>query len=111
NGQGEVAANHARRIQPASVVHQGRGTIRQLFSPVAVNPHLIIATATTAIMVGLSFAAQSGSTYRFSFLFLLPMVWGVYALRRKLFLHPVHYTLLCSALLLHNLGVFGFYRR
>ena len=77
----------------------------------AVNPHLIIGAATTLILVVLSFTAAQGSTYRFSFLFLTAMVWGVYALRRKLFLHPLHFALLCSALLFHNLGVFGFYRR
>ena len=76
------------------------------------KPYSLIAVATTLIMIGLSaFAAAPGSTYRYSFLFLAPMVWGIYLLRRRLLLHPVHFALLCSALLLHNLGVFGFYRR
>jgi len=76
------------------------------------KPHLLIAVATTLIMIGLSaFAAAPGSTYRYSFLFLAPMAWAIYLLRRRLLLHPVHFALLCSALLLHNLGVFGFYRR
>jgi uncharacterized membrane protein YjdF len=74
--------------------------------------HLLIAVATTLIMIGLSaFAAAPGSTYRYSFLFLGAMVWAIYALRRRLLLRPIHFALLCSALLLHNLGVFGFYRR
>ncbi len=73
--------------------------------------HLAIAAVTTLVMVGLSFVAEAGSTYRYSFLFLAPMVWLIYAARRRLILHPIHFALLCSALLLHNLGVFGFYRR
>ena len=83
-------------------------------APTAVRntkPHLVIAIATTVIMIGLSFVAAPGSTYRYSFLFLAPMAWGIYAVRQRLLLHPIHYALLCSALLLHNLGVFGFYRR
>lgn len=75
------------------------------------NQHTVIALVTSAIMIFLSFLAAPGSTYRFSFVFLLPLLWGVYALRRKLYLHPVHYTLIAGALLLHNLGVFGYYRR
>ena len=76
------------------------------------NLHLLIGSVTTLIMIGLSaFAAAPGSTYRYSFLFLGAMVWAIFAVRRKLSLQPFHFVLLCSALLLHNLGVFGFYRR
>lgn len=73
--------------------------------------HRIVAVTATAIMIGLSFAAAPGSTYRYSFLFLAPPVWGVYALRERLCFYPFHLGLFASALLLHNLGVFGFYRR
>src|SRR6185503_7933125 len=112
NGQGEVAANHARRIQGAAVAYQaGRKFCQLLPRVVVMNVHLSIAIATTLIMIGLSVIAEPGSTYRYSFMFLAPMAWGIYFLRRRLLLHPVHYALLCSALLLHNLCVFGFYRR
>jgi uncharacterized membrane protein YjdF len=62
-------------------------------------------------MVALSATAKTGSTYRLSFLFLAPPLWILYALRRRIYLHWFHFALLASALLLHNLGVFGFYRR
>jgi hypothetical protein len=73
--------------------------------------HRIVAVTATALMIGLSFAAASGSTYRYSFLFLAPLLWGVYALRNRLCLYPFHLGLFASALLLHNLGVFGLYRQ
>ena len=75
------------------------------------NAHAVIALVVSAIMIALSLFAKPGSTYRFSFAFLLPMLWGVYALRHRLFLPPGHFALIASALLLHNLGVFGLYRR
>ncbi len=73
--------------------------------------HRWIAIASTVIMVGLSFTAPAGSTYRYSFVFLVALAWAAYAARGPLRLHPVHFALLCAALLLHNLGVFGYYRR
>src|SRR5687767_13348277 len=73
--------------------------------------HRVVASAATAVMIALSFAAPAGSTYRYSFLFLSPLLWGVYALRYRLHLRPFHLGSFASALLLHNLGVFGFYRR
>ena len=75
------------------------------------NAHALIGIFASLVMIALSFFAKTGSTYRFSFVFLLPMLWGVYALRRRLFLRPAHFALIASALLLHNLGVFVFYRR
>lgn len=62
-------------------------------------------------MICLSITAQTGSTYRVSFAFLVPLIWVVYALRDRIHLHWFHFALLASAVLLHNLGVFGFYRR
>ena len=56
------------------------------------------------------FLARPGSTYRFSFLFLLPLLWGVYALRRQLVLSPLHLALFASFLLFHDLGALGLYR-
>lgn len=73
--------------------------------------HRVVAVTATAIMIGLSFVAAPGSTYRYSFLFLAPLLWGVYVLRDRLCFAPFHLGLFASALLLHNLGVFGFYRR
>jgi uncharacterized membrane protein YjdF len=71
----------------------------------------VIASIATLIMVGISVAARPGSTYRYSFLFLSALLWIVYAVRGRLHLRPFHMALVASALLLHNLGAFGFYRR
>lgn len=75
------------------------------------NTFSAIALGTSMLMIALSLLAKAGSTYRVSFVFLLPLLWAVYAVRHRLFLHPKHFALIASALLLHNLGVFGFYRR
>jgi len=66
----------------------------------------------TAVMISLSlWAAPAGSTYKFSFAVLSPMLWLVYFLRRRFALHPFHFALFAVALLLHDLGSFGFYRQ
>jgi len=75
------------------------------------NASLVIASIATLAMIGLSLTAPTGSTYRYSFLFLSALLWIVYAVRQRLHLRPFHIALVASALLLHNLGVFGFYRR
>jgi uncharacterized membrane protein YjdF len=98
------------------MVRKDRRDIRQFLPRVAVNRrslnlHLVVALVTSALMLGLSVAAKAGSTYRLSFTFLVPLVWILYALRRRIHLHWFHFALLASALLLHNLGVFGIYRR
>jgi uncharacterized membrane protein YjdF len=63
------------------------------------------------LMIVLSTLAKPGSTYRYSFLFLSALLWMVYGVRGRLHLHAFHVGLVASALLLHNLGVFGLYRR
>ena len=68
--------------------------------------------AASAAFIALSlFAAKPGSNYRYSALFLVPIVWAPYLLRRRLHLHALHYGLFAAALLLHNLGAFGMYQR
>lgn len=71
----------------------------------------LICVAATLAMVALSAIAPPKSTYRFSFAFLSPVQWLAYAGRRKLRFGPAHLALVASALIFHNLGVFGFYRR
>jgi uncharacterized membrane protein YjdF len=44
-------------------------------------------------------------------LFLLPLLWLPYFARRKIKLHPFHFALFAIALLVHDLGTFGYYRR
>jgi len=71
----------------------------------------LVTASATFVLIGLSVAAPSGSTYRYSWLFLSALLWIVYTLRRRLHLRAVHLALVASALLLHNLGMFGYYRR
>jgi uncharacterized membrane protein YjdF len=70
-----------------------------------------VAAIATLLMIALSAVAPQGSTYRISFLFLGAIMWLVYAVRARLHLGAFHLALVASALLLHNLGVFGWYRR
>jgi uncharacterized membrane protein YjdF len=50
-------------------------------------------------------------TYKISAVFLIPILWAPYLLRRWLRLNPVHYLLFAIALLLHDLGAFGLYQK
>jgi len=73
---------------------------------------IVVGAVATAVMVALSFwVAPAGSTYKFSFAILGPILWLVYFLRHRLALHPLHFALFAAALLLHNLGAMGYYRR
>jgi uncharacterized membrane protein YjdF len=87
---------------PGSMLESAKTTLRR--------PHLLIAIVTSMILLLLSaVAAHPGSTYRWSFAFLIPMVWTIYALRNKLALLPWHYAVFSGAVVFHNLGVFGSY--
>ena len=74
--------------------------------------HLLIACAASAILVGISLLlAAPGSTYQWSFVFLLPLIWAVYFLRDRLALLPWHFALFALAIIIHDLGTFGLYRK
>jgi len=64
------------------------------------------------VLVALSlWVAPPGSTYKFSFAILSPILWLIYFVRARLALHPFHFGLFAAAILLHELSSFGFYRR
>jgi uncharacterized membrane protein YjdF len=70
----------------------------------------IIAWTASIVFVLVSLMPYASvAKYRFSFLFLIPILWGVYALRRSLSIRPLHFGLFALALLLHDLGAFGAY--
>ena len=73
-------------------------------------PHLIIAVIGTIAILTMAILAKV-PTYRFAPVFLVPSLWAIFLLRRRLNLAPVHYALITSAILLHMLGSFGFYQR
>lgn len=70
----------------------------------------IIAWLFSLILVGLEiYALATDSRYKWDFIFLMILLWGVYAIRQKIYLHPLHYALLGVFLLLHDIGMFGCY--
>ena len=70
----------------------------------------LVAWVASSAFVLISFLPYASvSKYRFSFLFLIPILWVVYALRRRLSIQPLDFALLAFALLLHDLGAFGAY--
>ena len=74
------------------------------------NRFVLIASLSSAIFIAFAVLARV-PTYRVSPVFLIPVVWGFVVLRRRLHLHAAHFLLVALALVLHDLGAFGFYRR
>ena len=68
------------------------------------------AVIATAAVIAIAITARV-PTYRVAPAFLIPILWAPVALRRPLHLHPLHYALFAAAVLLHNLGAYGFYQR
>ncbi len=69
-----------------------------------------IGVVASLVSIALAFVTRV-ETYRVAPLFLIPILAAVYFLRRWLNLHWFHYLLFASAILLHNLGAFGFYQK
>jgi uncharacterized membrane protein YjdF len=74
------------------------------------SSHAVIATVASLVTCAFAVVAKV-PTYRVAPVFLLPLIWLPYFLRRRLHLHPLHYALFAVAMLLHGLGAFGFYQR
>ena len=77
---------------------------------VAATAFLLTAILASAVIVVIAAFAQV-PTYRAAPLFLIPALWGVLLLRRRVHLHPLHYALYVIAILIHCLGAFGFYQK
>jgi uncharacterized membrane protein YjdF len=73
------------------------------------NSHKTIALVTTAILAAITLVAKGPATYRFAILFLGPMLWAIYFLRERLHIHPYHFAIFATALVLHDMGAFGSY--
>ncbi|MEN9626037.1 MAG: hypothetical protein RL557_365 [archaeon] len=70
----------------------------------------IILALTTLILIILEFyALTTDSHYKWDFIFLMLLLYGLFFIRNKIDLHPFHYLLACLFLLLHDLGVFDTY--
>jgi uncharacterized membrane protein YjdF len=72
---------------------------------------LAAALPATAVFCAISLAGGSVAKYRWSALLLVPLVWAVFLVRRRLALRPLHFALLMLALLAHDMGAFGWYQR
>jgi uncharacterized membrane protein YjdF len=72
--------------------------------------YLLIGGLGSAAVIVIAFVARVPS-YHISPLFLLPLIWAMYLLRRRIRLNPFGYAMFVSAILLHDLGAFGFYQR
>jgi uncharacterized membrane protein YjdF len=76
------------------------------------RPFALVAWPASVLFLAISLAPRDLlPKYRYSFLFLVPILWGAFALRRKLALRPLAFALFAVALLLHDLGAFGMYQR
>jgi uncharacterized membrane protein YjdF len=91
------AGEHVQRVERADERVVGR------------RERLVAWTASLAFVL-ISLVSSAGvAKYRFSFLFLIPILWTVYGLRRRLSIRPLHFALFALALLIHDLGAFGAY--
>ncbi len=75
--------------------------------------YVVVAALASVIFTAISLAPSEGGVakYRWSFVFLVPIVWIFFALRRRMALRPVLFGLFALALVLHDLGAFGWYQR
>src|SRR5689334_23339130 len=67
-----------------------------------------------AIVASVVFLIMSATakvpTYRVNPVFLLPLMWLPYWLRRRIFLTPGRYAIYALAIFIHDLGAYGFYQ-
>ncbi len=76
------------------------------------NVHAIIAWVASAVLLAISLlVAKSGSTYQWSFVFLVPIIWAVYIFRHFLVLLPSHFAFFALAIIIHDLGSLGYYHQ
>jgi uncharacterized membrane protein YjdF len=97
---------------PEDRVHATVVPAPQLPPATGASSYVLVASAGTLAFLLISFAAgEASAKYRYSFLFLVPILWSVYAFRRALALRPIHFALFGLALILHDFGAFGWYQR
>lgn len=92
-----------RRVHPVTRSADG--------APVRSGYLVAACLATTAFCLISWFPSEASAKYRYSFLFLVPILWGVFAIRRALVLLPLHFAGFAAALVMHDLGAFGWYQR
>jgi len=73
-------------------------------------PHLLVAIFTSVAIVVIAYFAKV-PTYHAAPLFLLPLLWAPFFLRRPLRLRPLEYGLFVVAVIVHDLGAYGYYQQ
>src|SRR5688572_17432915 len=69
------------------------------------NPMFLTAVAASLASVLIAiFVAPPGNGYRIAPVFLVPLLWIIYALRRRLHLTPLLFAAFVAAVLFHNYG-------
>src|SRR5215213_4483356 len=71
---------------------------------------LIAVAAVACVVFAIVSLTARDPRYRFNLVFLAPLMWLPYFFRRRMHLHPLHYALFGVAILLHDLGAYGFYK-
>jgi uncharacterized membrane protein YjdF len=71
---------------------------------------LIAIAIVACVIFAIISATAKVATYRINLAFLLPLMWLPFIFRRRLHLHPLHYAMFALAILLHDIGAYGFYR-
>ncbi len=72
--------------------------------------HRIILGATSAVLIVFEFFALGvDSHFKYDFICLMILLFAVFWLRTKIFLHWAHFLLFCIFLIIHDLGVFRAY--
>jgi uncharacterized membrane protein YjdF len=71
---------------------------------------LVTGVVGSVVIVVLAAFAKD-ARYHLAPLFLVPLLWAGYFLRRRLHVLPLHYVFFLVAILLHELGAFGYYQK
>jgi uncharacterized membrane protein YjdF len=72
---------------------------------------LVIACAASVLLCVIALADGQVAKYRWAPSLLVPIVWAVFLVRRRLALRPLHFVLFVIALVAHDMGGFGWYQR
>ncbi len=76
------------------------------------RPYVIVASVATILFLAISFAPQvTVEKYRVSYISLIPIVWIALFLRRVLAITPITFALFALALVIHDMGAFGWYSK
>jgi uncharacterized membrane protein YjdF len=79
-------------------------------NPQAMGKVLAVIGVVCSVAIVVIAATAKVATYHVNPIFLIPLAWLPFWLRRPIHLHPLHYAMFCLAILFHDLGAYGFYQ-